>query len=415
MGGVTARSTGGGSYLIGELVGVAQLGDGLGLGFTTGRASEGLYALGFLGRFYGDCTLVPAVALGGGFDVSIAVAAGAGMGGMAARSTGGGSYLIGVLVGVAQFGDGLGLGFTTGRAGEGLYALGFLGRFFGDCALVPTVALGGGFAVSIAVAAGAGMGGVALLGAGGSRYGIGVLVDMILGRDDLCFRLFAGGTGEQLFTLSRFGGFFRHLAAVPVVALGGNRLLLYGNSVADRAVLALSQASFLAGCVNSLINDFGMALGGNIAVLGFTAGAGSGLGALFGTGGSLGLLPFAEAVTLGRDGLLLYENGIANRAVLALGQAGFLAGCGNGLVNGFGVALGGELIADFQNFAADCTNLIATVALFGTGGVGLFLDLSYLVKAIGNPSNVSAIVRKLILVPDGMAHGIIYSCGNTGK
>ena len=96
-------------------------------------------------------------------------------------------------------------------------------------------------------------------------------------------------------------------------------------------MLAFGQAGLGAGCRNSLVNDLGVALGGNH--------------------------------------FLLHENFVTNRAVLTLGLAGFRAGRLNCRVNDLGVALGlnGFTLGDL--LAADGADRITGVAVLGAGGI----------------------------------------------
>ena len=110
---------------------------------------------------------------------------------------------------------------------------------------------------------------------------------------------------------------------------GGNHFLFNKNFVANRAVLALTQAGLSASRLNFRINDLGMALG--------------------------------------RDFFLGNEYSIAGRAVPALSLAGFGAGRFNFRINDLGMALCGNLLLRNEYSIADRAVLARSLAGFGAG------------------------------------------------
>ena len=193
------------------------------------------------------------------------------------------------------------------------------------------------------------------------------------------------------------------------MALGGDHFLGNEDFVADRAVLALGQTSLRAGRSLCCIDYFCVAGRGDLFHTGedritngalrtgfmTSLGAGSGLfrnfnrgmpgcsdcfglgciancagvgldaGVLTGRRGrDLALIP---AVALGGNHFLRNKNFVTNRAVLALGLAGFCAGSRNSLVNDLGVALGGNHFLRNENLVADGAVLALGLAGLGAG------------------------------------------------
>ena len=79
-------------------------------------------------------------------------------------------------------------------------------------------------------------------------------------------------------------------------------------------------------------------------------------------------------MALGRNNILRNQNFIADRAVLAFGQAGFRAGGFNRRVDHFRMALGRNNILLNQNFIADRAVLTFGQAGFRAGGFNRCVD-----------------------------------------
>ena len=207
------------------------------------------------------------------------------------------------------------------------------------------------------------------------------------------------------------------------MSLGGEFLLCNDDLVAGRAVLAFGQTSLGAGCLNSRVNDFGMARRRDLfhtgyrsaadralsscLVTGFLAGSGlfrnfnrsmssrvdcfglgciancAGVGPDTGVlagsgGGDLALIP---AVALGGNLFLRFDNRSADGAADAIRQSRFGAGrrlAHNGLL---GVAGRGNLSLCNENFVADGAML--TLGLAGLGAGRLDGRVSDLGMALG--------------------------------
>ena len=215
--------------------------------------------------------------------------------------------------------------------------------------------------------------GQAGFGAGGF-YGLVDDFGVALCCDLAGFKVVTIVTVTALLTLLGAGCGLGFAPCAEAMTLGGNLLLLHQNGAADRAVLAFGQAGFGAGGFHGLVNDFGVALCCNLAGFEVVAvGAVTALLSLFGAGCGLGFAPCAEAMTLGRNLVLLHQNGFTGGAVLAFRQTGFGAGGFYGLVDDFGVALG----CDFTGFEVVAVGAVmALLALFGAGGIGSDLPVA---------------------------------------
>ena len=147
------------------------------------------------------------------------------------------------------------------------------------------------------------------------------------------------GLGVSYITTVTLCGFGAVLSAGGIVVAdvvgkaviqSRNRFLCNQDFVADRAVAALSQACFGAGCCNSRVNHFGVVGGG--------------------------------------DNFLCNQDFVADRAVAALSQACFGAGCCNSRVNHFGVVGGGDNFLGDQYFITVTAVATFSQARFGAGG-----------------------------------------------
>ena len=157
---------------------VRELRDGFGLRLAAARAGEGLGAgLGFR-RLLRHFAVVPCVTQSVHISVHVAVAAGAGVRRVALFGAGRRGHNSVIVVLVRELRDGLRLRLAAAGAGEGLHTgLGFR-RLLGHFAVVPCVTQSVHISVHIAVAAGAGVRRVALLGAGRRCDNILVAVGM---------------------------------------------------------------------------------------------------------------------------------------------------------------------------------------------------------------------------------------------
>ena len=202
----------------------------------------------------------------------------------------------------------------------------------------------------------------------------------------LAFRQTRLGAGRSLCCVNDFG-----------VPLGWNLFLCNDDLIADGAVLALSLAGFGASRLNSRINDLGMSLGRDFFHPGkycitiqalctrLVTGLGAGCSFFFDFNDMLmpcrtyclGLYftatrtsvfhyafifarrfcynntDFRPLVSLCGNCFLLNKNFIADRAVLALGQSCFLAGCRNSSIDNLGMSLGGNNFLLNKNRIAD--------------------------------------------------------------
>ena len=159
--------------------------------------------------------------------------------------------------------------YQNGVADGAVLAFGLTGSGAGGCnSRVDDlgVALGVYILALIAVSAGAGEGGVALRGAGGSGDLLGVLMCMTQDCNRFCFGGRTYSAGEGLDTFGSLSGLLSDLAAVPGMVLGRNGFLLYQNGVADGAVLAFGLTGSGAGGGNGLVDDFRVALGGYFGI-----------------------------------------------------------------------------------------------------------------------------------------------------
>ena len=205
--------------------------NGFGTLFLAAGAGVGGFALGFLGGFFGYSAAVPAVIQRFHEVLLIAVTTGAGIGGETFFGTGGSGHHGGIFVGMLQLVNGLGTLFLAAGAGEGSFALSFLGGFFGYSAAVPAVAKFRGIIRLVTVSTNAGKNGITLLGTGRSysRSGIGV---------DRFYRHFTGTDKIQLISVSghkeiadtsvRHLQFFRTGDVVGFL-IGGDYLIVLGG------------------------------------------------------------------------------------------------------------------------------------------------------------------------------------------
>ena len=121
------------------------------------------------------------------------------------------------------------------------------------------------------------------------------------------------------------------------MSLRGNHALLHQNRLAHRAVLALGESGFGAGRRDRCVDDLGMVLhrahscprAGLLAAARSVAHALGRLGAIRGAGRVAVVHVNLELVAHRLHGLLLHNHLPADRAVLALGQAGCGAGRGH--------------------------------------------------------------------------------------
>ena len=261
-------------------------GDLLGLGVAAAGAGVGLHALLLTAGRGGDGALVVLVTQSRHLGIGVAVAAlGAGVLGEALGGTGGRCDLGNVVV--AGGSDLLGLGLLTGGTGVGLHTFLFTGGRSGDGALVILVAQSGYLIAGVLVAAlGAGIGGVALCGAGRSSD-LGHVV-MAGGGDLLGLGLLTAGTGVGLHALLQAGGGGGDGTLVILVAQ--SRHLLVGVAVAALGAGVGGVALGGAGGSSDL-GGIGVAGGSNGCGVAVAAlGAGEGPQALLVAGGSGGNL-----------------------------------------------------------------------------------------------------------------------------
>ena len=225
-----------------------QLGDGFGLGLAAAGAGEGLDALRIQRGQGGDDAIAPVMAQSVHIGILVAVtAAGAGVGGVALRRTGGGGDRRGIAM--AQGGDSL----------RGFH-----------------------------LAAGAGMGPGASFGAGG-----------FLGHGPVAPDVFPGcAGGAAAFTGT--GGLLGTVVGAPGVAQSGNDCLLNQHDIADGAMAALAQTGLGAGSGHGGIGNRRVAFGFNFLGPGGAAlGAGVGFLAGLGAGGLRGHHAITPVVVAG--------------------------------------------------------------------------------------------------------------------
>ena len=141
------------------------------------------------------------------------------------------------------------------------------------------------------------------------------------------FGLVADRAGVGLDTGILTGRRGRDLALIPTVALGGNLFLCYKHFIANRAMFALGLAGCGAGSFNSIINDFGVTLGGDFLnsgdrcaadralCAGCVSGLGAGCGLFSNLNGSMGSSDFSR---LGRIAAIT----LASALFFALFRAG---------------------------------------------------------------------------------------------
>ena len=176
--------------------------------------------------------------------------------------------------------------------------------------------------------------------------------------------------------------------------LGRDFRLRNENFVANRAVLALSLAGRGAGCLNSLVNDLGVSLGGNLFLLHenfVTNRAVLTLGQTSTLASRLNSRVNDFRMTRGGNLFLRNKDFVADGAVLAFGLAGRCAGSRNSLVNDLGVALSLNSFALGDFLAADGADRITGAAGLGAGGI-------LLVDHLG---------ERMIVLPLGVKNGVL--------
>ena len=112
-----------------------------------------------------------------------------------------------------------------------------------------------GFVSNIAVAAGAGVGGITTLSAGGSRYDCFVAVAQCC---DLLGLSFAAGAGAGLFACLGAGRSLGFAPLAPGMASSRNDFLCNDDLATNGAMLALGQTGFGTGGGDSFVNDLGV-------------------------------------------------------------------------------------------------------------------------------------------------------------
>ena len=176
-----------------------------------------------------------------------------------------------------------------------------------------------------------GIGSIALSSTGGRSHNRPIVVAGFLHRLGLgvaCVRL----TGIGLYAGFGTGGILGHSTLIPVVPLGGNRLLWHSNNTANRALLTLGQAGTLTGGSHGGNNFLSMTGGihssGHTGDFLLTHGAVDYgvVAAAAGTGCFHLVLDHGSAVGVagGRNLSLRRGNSTAGRTLLALRQAGGL-------------------------------------------------------------------------------------------
>ena len=245
----------------------------------------------------------------------------------------------------------VGIGITANGTGVGGIALICAGGFHDRLDIA--MAQGIGIVFLVAVAANAGKFGVALFRAGGSNDlgSIGMMMVQLGDRSAFC--LTAGGAGALLFALSFLSGFLYGDPVPEAVAQGcgfvGLIAVAAGAGV-DGVAAIFTGGGYHAGCI--VVGDLSQGLCLGIVTIGAYAGLFTG----FGAGGFLCHLPSAVAVASGGNRFLLAFTATGTGAALA---AVFFAG-GGGVLCPFaiGMAQGGHFIGP-----------VAVAAGAGEGGV----------------------------------------------
>ena len=227
---------------------VAQRGDGLGLRYTVAGAGVGQHALcraGCRGRDNAVAVIMAeggsVVALLGQILVLVADVDGVALLG---AGRGDGLALVPCLI---QHRDFLGAGLAASRAGKGLDALLVNRCGLGDNTVIPTVGQLGGVLALVGQAGNL----VALvnrvaLGRAGRRNDLFDMVGFIQLRRFLGAGLAAGLAGVSNCALFKVGGLFRDNARAPVVAVGGNVVVVVVHAaplLADVFVVARRRAA----------------------------------------------------------------------------------------------------------------------------------------------------------------------------
>ena len=222
---------------------VAQRGDALGLRCAVAGAGVGQYALCGAGCRGGDNAVVVIMAEGGSVvallgQVLVLVADVDGVA-LLGAGRGDGLALVPCLI---QHGDVLGAGLAANRAGKGFHTLFVNRRRLGDNTIIPAVGQLGGVLALVGQAGNL----VALvnrvaLGRAGRRNDLFDMVGFVKLRRFLGAGLAAGLAGVSNCALFKVGGLFRDNARAPVVAVGGNVVVVVVHAapfLADVLVVA---------------------------------------------------------------------------------------------------------------------------------------------------------------------------------
>ena len=184
--------------------------------------------------------------------------------------------------------------------------------------------------------------------------------DFVANRAVLAFRQARLGAGRSLCLVNDLG-----------VAVGGDFLLCNENLVTGGAVLALSLAGLGAGRLDCRVDDLGVALGGNHCLCNENLVANGAVLALGLAGFGAGRLNCRIndlGMPLGRDFFLGNEYSIADRAVLAFGQTSLRAGRSLCCIDYFFVARCGDLFHTGDDRAADRALRTGRMTGLGAGG-----------------------------------------------
>ncbi len=268
-----------------------------GLLLAADRAGAGLGALlgTGCGGSHGPRTV--AVTLSRHIVRDIAVTAGAGIGGIAIIGAGGISD--GLLVAVTAANDIPGFGFAADRAGTLLLTIFGAGAGLHHFPFAEAVTQRGNIVRDIAAATGAGIGGIAIVGAGGCGDGLLVVVP---GGVHIVVLVAVTADRTGIGGIAHFGAGRLGLHRFIPVALSRDFILLVAVSAGRAGIPVI--ASLSTGGRNSFYL-VAVTLGGNSAGFTFATAHGTGADFLtgFGAGGCLSLRPFAPIVGAGGGGV----------------------------------------------------------------------------------------------------------------
>ena len=155
-------------------------------------------------------------------SVHVAVAAGAGMRRVALFRAGRRGHNSSVTVLMRKFWDGFGLCLAAAGAGEGLDAALGLRRLLGYFAIVPAMAERVHISVHVAVAAGAGVGRIALFRAGRRGHDSVVVVLVRQSRNNFLFCVSAQCACICAYTVLSFGCFSCNNSCIPYMVIRAN-------------------------------------------------------------------------------------------------------------------------------------------------------------------------------------------------